>query len=259
MIGKILGSGQLGKLASFVSPAFFDVMSGRQLFSRARKLLSQSRDGALFKRVVSERGAELGREMPHIRLGKPSGDGTANLPTDPSEAAQRGEQIAELYFRQLFTDGPTLLDLRAASFSGRDGTLYWSPASWVTEWSPDFIQPLRELYLGFYGHDDERFRAALATLKLSHSEDLFREQFGAEQRHVKFEVQSFIDIFHRVFLRCKDAGTTLHPDFLPLGIYLAALYDHLQELRVPVDVTSAFERATQSEPTSNTHSRAGAM
>jgi hypothetical protein len=29
MIGKILGSGQLGKLATFVSPAFFDVMPAR--------------------------------------------------------------------------------------------------------------------------------------------------------------------------------------------------------------------------------------
>lgn len=262
MIGKILGSGQLGKLASFVSPAFFDVMPGRQLFSRARKLLSQSRDGALFKRVSAELASQLQAELPQIQLltaasGKAQ-PGSTVLPKAPAEATKRADLVAELYFRQLFSDAPTLLDLRATSFTGRDDGLVWQPATWLAEWSPDFIGPLREIYRGFYTSDDALFRKGLATLKLSHSEDLFREQFGLDQSQVKFEVQSFIDIFHRVFLRCKEAGTALHPDFLPLGIYLAALYDHLQELHVPVDVRSAFERATQRTPT-RAQSRAGAM
>jgi len=245
MIGKILGSGQLGKLASFVSPAFFDVMPMRALLGRARKLVSQSRDGAKLKQAVTARSAALERVMPQVRLSlhvEPPGAASAH------DAEWRGNQVVELYFRQLFSDGPTLLDLRASAFSQDGDILRWSPAAWLADWSPDFIQPLRGIYRGFYSHDDAQFRQSLAALSLSHSEDLFREQFGAGQDRVKFEVRSFVDVFHRVFERCKQHKTSLHPDFLPLGIYLAALYDHEQELGVPIDVAGAFRRATRSEP-----------
>lgn len=244
MIGKILGSGQLGKLASFVSPAFFDVMPMRKLVGRARSLVAQSRDGARLRSLVTERAAELQDVMPQLRLSQhvePPGASSTH------DAAWRAGQVVELYFRQLFLPGPTLLDLRASAFSTDGETLRWSPAAWLAEWSPDFIEPLRGLYLGFYSHDDALFRRSLAALSLAHSEDLFREQFGAGQDEVRFEVRAFIDVFHRVFERCKQQGTSLHPDFLPLGIYLAALYDHEQELGVPVDVAGAFQRATRSE------------
>jgi hypothetical protein len=59
-------------------------------------------------------------------------------------------------------------------------------------------------------------------------------------------------VFQRVFERCKKHKTNLHPDFLPLGIYLAALYDHLQELAIAVNVADAFARATSGP--SSTHS-----
>ncbi|MEY4579983.1 MAG: hypothetical protein RL701_4686 [Pseudomonadota bacterium] len=245
MFGKILGSGQLGKLASFVSPAFFDVLPARQLFRRAKQLVGQSRDPALFRKVVSERAALLEATMPQISLSTQTSAASSGLLNDGPVTGWRSAQIAELYFRQLYSDSPTLLDLRAAAFSTRaQDALVWSPAPWIAEWSADFIQPLREIYSGFYTHDDTRFRQGLAALSLSHSEDLFREQFGADQKQVAFEVRAFIDVFHRVFERCKSAKTHLHPDFLPLGIYLAALYDHEQELAVKVDVASAFARAT---------------
>ncbi|MET0385767.1 MAG: hypothetical protein ABW321_07395 [Polyangiales bacterium] len=254
MLGKILGSGQLGKLASFVSPAFFDVMPARALWSRSRELVAQSRNGELAKRAITARAATLAASMPQIQLSARSEPGNATAAGTLS-AADRGALIAELYFRQLFDDGPVLLDLRAAAFTAKGDQLLWAPASWIAQWKPDFIQPLREIYAGFYAHDDARFRRGLAALSLEHSEDLFREQFGGTQDRVKFEVQAFIDTFHRVFERCKRERTSLHPDFLPLGIYLAALYDHEQELGVAIDVTSAFIRATGSgeQTTSNAH------
>jgi hypothetical protein len=36
----------------------------------------------------------------------------------------------------------------------------------------------------------------------------------------------------------------LHPDFVALGVYLAALYEHLEELDVPLDVRGAFAAAS---------------
>jgi hypothetical protein len=250
MFAKILGSGQLGKLASLVSPAFFDVMPARQLWSKARQLHSASRDGEAFRRAVAARSEALRVELPHIELvtvGPIDDDKTVQASRTTMTAASnavRGTQIVALYFHQLFSDQPTLLDLRARAFETRGSRLLWQPATWLTSWSPDFIAALRDMYRGFYTHDNAVFRRGLAALSLSHSEDLFRQQFGAEQHEMLFRTRDFVRIFHAVFERCKAAGTPLHPDFLPLGIYLAALYDHLEELAVAIDVTAGFERAT---------------
>ena len=261
MIGKILGSGQLGKLASFVSPAFFDVMPARALWSRGKTLLSDTRNTNKIRELVSERAQTLSTRMPALRLNMPLHVDTPHASAsgrDRAVDAWRASQVAELYFRQLFLDAeggkaaPTLLDLRATSFTTDGKVLVWSPAPWIAEWSPDFIGPLRDIYRGFYQHDDTLFRHGLTQLKLAHSEDLFREQFGAGQDSVEFHVRSFIDVFQRVFERCKKHKTNLHPDFLPLGIYLAALYDHLQELGIAVNVADAFARATSgSSSTTN--------
>jgi hypothetical protein len=260
MIGKILGSGQLGKLASFVSPAFFDVMPARALWSRGKALLADTRNTNKIRELVSERTQMLASTMPALRLSLPLHVDTpapSASGRDRAVDAWRGGLVAELYFRQLFLDGQdgqpaaTLLDLRATSFTTDGKSLVWSPAPWIAQWSPDFIVALREIYRGFYQHDDALFRHGLTQLKLQHSEDLFREQFGAGQDSVEFHVRSFIDVFQRVFERCKKHKTNLHPDFLPLGIYLAALYDHLQELGIAVNVADAFARATTGSNSTN--------
>lgn len=251
MIGKILGSGQIGKLASFVSPAFFDVMPARALWTRGRTLLADSRNTNKLREVITERAETLTNVMPALRISLPvhvdAQEPHGSAGGDRNVARWRAALVAELYFRQLFLEpanSPTLLDLRATSFTTDGSVLVWTPAPWIADWSPEFIRPLRDIYLGFYRHDDALFRNGLERLGLSHSEDLFREQFGAGQDQVTFHVRAFIDVFQRVFERCKQHKTSLHPDFLPLGIYLAALYDHLQELGIAVNVADAFAIAT---------------
>lgn len=251
MIGKILGSGQLGKLASFVSPAFFDVMPAKSLWNRSRKLLSGTRDREAFRLAVAARASELHSKLPAIELvpdGKPAKNPSAAAGGSPEA---RGDNVVELYFHQLFHGQTALLDIRGASFTAAGDTLLWHPASWLADWTPEFIAALREIYRGFYGHDDQQFRAGLAALSLTHSEDLFRKHFGGGQDRVTFRTVDFVDTFHQVFQRCKSARVALHPDFLALGIYLAALYDHLEDLAVAVDVAAAFERATRTS-TDNT-------
>jgi hypothetical protein len=242
MIGKILGSGQLGKLASFVSPAFFDVMPAKSLWNRSRKLLSGTRDREAFRHAVAARASDIQQVLPQIRLtpdGKPS-----HLEPGDMSAEERANLVTTLYFHQLFRDGTVLLDLRGTSFSTAKDALVWYPASWLADWSPEFISALRDIYRGFYGHDDAQFRSGLAALSLTNSEDLFRKHFGSGQDRVTFRTVDFVDTFHQVFQRCKQARVALHADFLPLGIYLAALYDHLEDLGVAVDVAAAFQRAT---------------
>jgi hypothetical protein len=244
MIGKILGSGQLGKLASFVSPTFFDVMPAKALWKRSRALLAGTRDREAFRHAVAARASELDRLLPAIELS--DGATKSHSPVCGGSAETRGALVVELYFHQLFHGQTVLLDLRGPSFTPSGDRLLWHPASWLANWSPEFIRALRDLYRGFYQHDDDRFRRGLSALSLTHSEDLFRKQFGAGQDRVTFRTVDFVDTFHQVFQRCKQAHVALHPDFLPLGIYLAALYDHLEDLAVPVDVAGAFQRATRT-------------
>ena len=245
MIGKILGSGQLGKLAGFVSPTFFEVMPAKVLWRSARALLTRSRDDAAFRRAVSDRRQQLAAQLPTVSLPQQ----TAGLPRAAIDPDQRAAMVVELYFHQLFHGTSSLLDIRACAFTPNGHELQWQPAPWIAEWAPEFIAALRHVYLGFYTHDEAQFQLGLRALALAHSADLFRQQFGGEQRELRFRTADFVRTFHAVFQRCKQHGTTLHGDFLPLGIYLAALYDHLQELAVAVDVAAAFERATaQPEP-----------
>jgi hypothetical protein len=242
MIGKILASGQLGKLASFVTPAFFDVMPAKALWNRARKLLAGTRDREAFRHAVAERSSELAKLLPEVQL-----VADKNAPAAPAgDKEPRAARVVELFFHQLFYGRATLLDLRAQSFTPDGERLRWHPASWVAEFTPDFIGPLRDIYRGFYTRDDARFRQGLQALSLELCEDLFRKHFGGDQAKVAFRTVDFVDTFHQVFQRCKQQGTSLHPDFLPLGIYLAALYDHLEDLAVAVDVSAAFDRATRA-------------
>jgi hypothetical protein len=243
MFGKILMSGELGRLASFATPAFFDVMPRKALWARTKSLYAATRDPEAFRHAVAARGAQLESAMPELKLVAERSARDSQPASSPAEADKRASNVVELYFFQLFHDGVTLLDLRASAFTfeHEPKPSTWHPSSWLVQWSPDFIGPLREIYRGFYAHDDALFRHGLDALSLIHSEDLFRAQFGGDQKQVRFRTAEFIRTFHQVFLRCKQAGTTLHPDFLPLGIYLAALYDHLEALAVPVDVAAAYE------------------
>jgi hypothetical protein len=242
MIGKILASGQLGKLASFVTPAFFDVMPAKALWSRARKLLAGTRDHEAFRHAVAERSGELAKVLPEVQLA----DGKRAAPAPAGDSELRASRVVELFFHQLFYGRTTLLDLRAASFTADGERLLWHPASWMAEFTPDFIGPLRDIYRGFYTRDDAKFQQGLRALSLQSCEDLFRKHFGGDQAKLAFRTVDFVDTFHQVFQRCKQQGTSLHPDFLPLGIYLAALYDHLEDLAVAVDVSAAFDRATRA-------------
>jgi hypothetical protein len=244
MLARLLGSTDLKQLASFVSPAFFDVMPAGSLYTRARSLRSASKDPGAMRHAVTRRQASLDRAGLPIQL-EAGRTGSSN--EHSLDDRRRGELIVELYFHQLWTDDPVLLDLRHEAFAeGTDGTLRWRPSSWIAEFDPAFLRALRSIYRGFYDGDDAEFRGGLAALDLTGAEDVFRDQFGADVHAVTFRTPHFVSTFHDVFVRCRNAGKRLHPDFLPLGIELAAMYEHLETLKVPVDVARAFTSATKA-------------
>lgn len=247
MLGKLLGGSEFGQWASFATPAFFDVMPTKALLGRLGTLVSAARDRELFARAIAERRRWLERSQLAIELVAPERRPIRGEPGAEASVAvgnrERANAVVALYFHQLLHGELTLLDLRQQAFVSEAQQLSWRPAAWIARWDADFGAALRQLYIGFYGGDDAGFRAGLGALNLLHAEPVFRQHFGDGQGTVRFEVKHFVSTFHRVFLSCKAAGTRLHPDFLPLGLYLASLYDHLERLGVEVDVAAAFELA----------------
>jgi hypothetical protein len=59
MIARLLGSTDPKQLASFVTPAFFDVMPAKALFAMAKKLRADSKDAGAMRHAVTRREASL--------------------------------------------------------------------------------------------------------------------------------------------------------------------------------------------------------
>lgn len=238
MFGKLLKSADLRQLSSFVSPAFFDVLPARKIWSRGRALMI-SKTSSDYRDAVAHRA----RELAAIPLG-------VALPGQPAYSDALGNdkrahatRLVTLFFEQIYSDSPTLLDLRADNAHDRDGQLQWDPAAWVCKWSPEFITAVRGLYEGFYGPDDALLKNSLADLRIDLAEDLFRKHFGSHPERQKFVMKDFVNTFQQVFVRCRDAKRELHEDFLALGVYLATLYDHLDGMDVEIDVPACYARA----------------
>lgn len=228
---------EMNQLLDLVSPALFDVLSARQLAGTARTLWRNWNDRSGFESVRHRAAGSL--DALPIRFAsnaEHAADGHA--PVDPEA---RGRAVLGAYFVGLWSPSPTVLDLRHDRFSDSAGELLWNPAPLWFEWDAEFIEALRELYAGFYDDAPSRFRAALRELSLSGAEDVMRKHFAPSEA-VRFDTASFRATFHEVFVKCRDDGVRLHPDFVPLGLYLATLYEHLEQLDRAFDVREVFER-----------------
>ncbi|HEX6244038.1 MAG TPA: hypothetical protein VFZ61_24145, partial [Polyangiales bacterium] len=213
---------------------------------RTPRAIRSSRSDERYRTALAERARSLLRAPLAIT---PSADFShaptlASAQDDLGSGAQaRGERILTLYFHQLFVPGASLIDLRASAFHEAGPALIWSPSAWIADWDPAFLTALRDVYLGFYTDDVRRFRAGLGTLQIASCEDLFRRHFGGGQAQQRFRTKEFVSTFHQVFVRCRDQSVELHPDFFALGIYLATLYDALDQEGVALDVRACFQRA----------------
>lgn len=247
MILRMLRATEWGQLLDFVSPSFFEVLPARGLAAATRDLISSSRDTAGMRAAVRAMTDRFRARAIPIRIDL---EALAETPTSSRQSpvdarVARGQLVLRLYFEQLLGAEVSLLDLRGAGFASDGDTLVWSPARGFVHWDPDFLAAIRQMYRGFYADDEVAFQTGLAALHLDVADDLFREHFGAgEQTAVRFEMAHFTRSFHAVFVRCREHGVQLHPNFVPLGVYLAALYEHLEGLDVPLDVRAAFAAAS---------------
>jgi hypothetical protein len=231
------------RFLDFVSPAFFEVMPPLQLAQQMRSLVAAYRDDAAFQKVRQEAASFLEDSNLGVRMlldeDPPSRTDIRALPDEAR--SELGHALLRLYFAQLFSTRPTLLDLSRDRFGVLDGTLVWTPGKGHLAWDESFRGAMVAIYQGFYHEVPGALAQALDRLHLASAEPLFRQHFGeGAQKSVRFTVAHFVDSFHQIFVHCKEAKIRLHPNFLPLGIYLATLYESLEALDVPLDVRTAF-------------------
>jgi len=115
------------------------------------------------------------------------------------------------------------------------------------KWDVEFIESIRGIYEGFYGGDDELFEASLQGIGMGGMSGIFREHFGfGGQQEVEFRTDDFQKTFSEVLRVATSQEVRIHPDFVGLGIYLTALYEHLEELGGAYDVAAAYHAARRS-------------
>jgi hypothetical protein len=227
-----------------VSPSFFDVLPAGVLSRQAKVLLANSLARARFSHARQRCQQLLERSGAPVLLAPPGAQARAVQTLSEPERRAHGGRVLQLFFLQVLGAPEALLDVRVERFwVERAGSSTWWPAPVFITWEPDFLAALRALYLGFYGGEEARLRQGLRALHLEAAEDIFREHFGGDARAVRFSLQHFQHTFHAAFVRCREAGRQLHGNFLPLGLFLACLYEHLEQLAVPLDVRAAFQAA----------------
>jgi hypothetical protein len=159
---------------------------------------------------------------------------------DPGESL--GQLVLKLYFAVFLGPRPCFLDLRAERFPSG----HWNPQPWIFTYSDDFVGAMRRVYQGFYENEPQLFQDGLKALDLQHSEDLFLDLFGRVQGgSMMFRLQDFRDSFHKIFVSCKTNRTSLHPEFLPLGLLLFSLYEHAEKLGAPLSPADAWQSVRQ--------------
>jgi hypothetical protein len=248
MWSKLLAETDWKILRDFLSPSLFSVFPSRALAGEARALLASASSRRGFADAARLRLDSLRRAGVPVRLSsEPPPPSALMAPLDEAARVVRGQALLNLFFHQLYADGPTILDLRFKTLFPRpegdepEPPFIWVPGRPHTKWEPGFRSALHDLYGGFYDGDDPRFMRGLQAIGAVPAEATFREQFGAEDPHaVTFDLERFVRTFHAAFEACRDAGSPLHRQLVPLGVYLAGLYEHLSELGGTFDVRDAF-------------------
>ncbi len=238
--------GGAGELLELASPKLFSVLPARDLVRSLRALRRNASDGVGRRAALAERQCSLEAHPFGVVLGRVDETHVSGLRLSSHE---RGHRVLRLYFHQLYAPGPTLLDLRAKTFSHGSDVLFWTGGAVYVAWDDTFISMLRSLYAGYYRDDAEEFRAALDALGLDVAEKEIRSHFGgADPSAVSFALPRFRTTFLDIFRRCREADSKIHPDFVPLGVYLTCLYQHLEFLGGTYDVRCAFEQEAGASP-----------
>ena len=242
MLWSLVKNTQWAPMLDLLSPAFFDVVPARMLFGELRGLSTRYLSQSTYREACELRSRSLAEAGLPIDL-----VGSLQKEADPVLDTARGEAVLALYFHQVMGEGPALLDLRRSAFARAGDRWSWKPEPAIAVWGADFRVACRNLYEGFYLEDAARFSEGARALGLGEAEAEIRAQFG-DTHAVSFSLVDFQKKFHEVFQRCKQTRSKLHPGFLTLGLGLATLYEHLEQIEGPLDVRAVFEKVSCPRP-----------
>ena len=247
-------------LVGYVSPAFFQLVTTRDVSRTAYRLARNWLDDDRYAQAANERAASIASLDFGLSLSRVPRRKRDRLPfhsempaaRQADEQCRTGEHALILFFHQLYAEGPVFLDIRRNHFQcggpEENRSHHFRASPLYCDWTAEFRAAMRQLYFGFYGENaGGAYRGALRTLGIEVAADTFERAFGGERRTAaRFQLSDFRVTFHEVFMRCLEAKATLHPDFLTLGIYIATLYDHLELDGGVYDVAACYQRATRS-------------
>lgn len=250
MLGNLLKGMQNNEWSHFMdylSPVFFEVVPTLDIARQTTQLGKTFAKLKHFEDEIPVRELIKDLEVPvNFREHRASSEQLTSL-----SKHEKGRIALELCFGQLMFLPIAWLDLRSNSFEYLSKECNWTPGAWIIRWDPKFLSSMRKIYRGYYGGNDAIYLEGLAELNLEHAADLFKKQFGDSVKGpMKFRLKDFRDSFHEIFLSCKKARTTLHPNFFALGLLLSSLYENLESLAVDFDVRGIFLETlkARSEP-----------
>ncbi len=230
-------------LLDFLSPVFFEIVPTWDMARILTQLTTDSlkeAKSASFRPVLEQRLASW--DLPIALDRSPPG-------TLGETPLSRGDVILRLYFAQILLEPSTCLDLRTRSFQELGSGLLWRPRYFVWNFSPFFLTSIRAVYRGFYEDEAQLFQDGLQHLQLWHAEEKFRRHFGSGRQEAQsFSLRDFRQTFHDIFVSCRDHSVRLPPEFLPFGLYLVTLYEHLEHLGGTYNVRAAYEWARSIAP-----------
>lgn len=203
-------------------------------------------------RLLSAKGKDEAKN--HLAQLLPAGLRFADLAGRTEDKQLLGDVWLELYFRQLLSNGPMFLDLRASTVDGARDDWHWSPTNLWAEFTPGFALALGKLYDGFYLADDALFKQGLRETglvdpqwPLADQEQmalLFKQHFGtADASPMRFQLSAFQASFQKVFSFLAEKKVHLSADFLHLGIMLVTLYMALESWGGTHDVARIYRQA----------------
>jgi hypothetical protein len=243
-------------LIGYVSPAFFQLVSPRDVSRTAYRLARNWFDEAKYVEAVNARSIaveNLDFGLSVTGLARRKRDRlpfhSEAPPQEVDSSCRTGESVLTLFFHQIYGEGPLFLDLRRNHFhcsgSAENPKHAFVATPLYCDWSPQFRNAMRQLYAGFYGNvSTDTYLASLRSLGIEAVADIFDRAFGGDRKTAaKFQLADFKLTFHEVFTRCLETRSALHPDFLALGIAIATLYDHLELDGGTYNVAECYERA----------------
>jgi hypothetical protein len=244
MFQHFIQNSDFAALVKLVSPDFFKVVPLPALLNIARDVLQTSSrwPGQL------ETYQELANQYCPEGIVARFGDSLVHR-TQDHRSREEGHRILELYFRQILQSETWIMDLRSSRFIRPEGSpdLHWIPGPYALKLNPQFVQAVRNLYIGFYLKQPTPFDEALQYLGLQSARSILEDHFGLDdQKNIQFNLAEFERVFAKVFRSCADAGEKIAPEFSALGMILLTLYENLGSTPYTYDVRAHFMRAYEA-------------